>query len=70
VLGGVITVAFTYFFGMHSMGMHYAMTGVLAASMALVMVLIVALDWPFRGEVSVSSEPYKAVLDDVRAFER
>ena len=61
VLGGVTTVAFTYFFGMPSMGMHYAMTGVLAASMALVMVLIVALDWPFRGEVSISPAAYEAV---------
>ncbi len=61
VLGGVTTVAFTYFFGMPSMGMHYAMTGVLAASMALVMVLIIALDWPFRGQVSISPEAYEAV---------
>ena len=61
VLGGTITVAFTFFFGMPSMRMHYAMTGVLAASMALVMVLIVALDWPFRGTVSVSAEPFRAV---------
>ncbi len=61
MLGGVTTVAFTYFFGMPSMRMHYAMTGVLAASMALVMVLIVALDWPFRGQVSISPEAYEAV---------
>jgi hypothetical protein len=67
VLGGAITIAFTYFFGMPSMGMHYAMTGVLAASMALVMVLIVALDWPFRGTVSVSDEPFQAVRASMQA---
>ncbi len=66
VLGGAITVCFTFFFGMPSMGMHYAMTGVLAASMALVMVLIIALDWPFRGTVSVSSEPFKAVQENIK----
>jgi hypothetical protein len=69
VLGGAITIAFTYFFGMPSMRMHYAMTGVLAASMALVMVLIVALDWPFRGTVSVSAEPFEAVLQNMQAAE-
>ena len=46
--------------------MHYAMTGVLAASMALVIVLIVTLDWPFRGTVSVTAEPFKAVLDNIK----
>ena len=61
VLGGVTTVAFSFFFVMPSMRMHYAMTGVLAASMALVMVLIVALDWPFRGEVSIVPDAYAAV---------
>jgi hypothetical protein len=65
VLGGVITVAFSFFFGMPSMAMHYAMTGTLAASLALVMVLIVALDWPFRGQVSISPEAYETVLQDI-----
>jgi hypothetical protein len=65
VMGGVITVAFSFFFGMPSMGMHYAMTGVLALSMALVMVLIVALDWPFRGEVSISPAAFQAVQANI-----
>jgi hypothetical protein len=65
VMGGGITVAFTYFFGMPSMMMHYAMTGILAASMALVMVLIVSLDWPFRGEVSISPAAFQAVQQNI-----
>jgi hypothetical protein len=65
-LGGAITVAFTYFFGMHSIRMHYAMTGILAASMALVMVLIISLDWPFRGTVSVSPEAFAAVQGNMQ----
>jgi hypothetical protein len=36
-------------------------TATMAASLALVIVLIVALDRPFRGEVSVSSEAFVAV---------
>jgi hypothetical protein len=65
-MGGTITVAFSFFFGMHSMRMHYAMTGTLAASMALVMVLIIALDWPFRGEVSVTAGAFAAVQDNMK----
>jgi hypothetical protein len=38
--------------------MHVAMTGTLAATLALVVVLIVSLDWPFRGELSVTPDPF------------
>lgn len=61
MLGAIMTTSFSFFFGTPNMTMHYAMTGALAASMALVLVLIVALDWPFRGSVSVSAEAYEAV---------
>lgn len=50
ILGSVITVGFSFFFGMPDIRMHYAMTGTLAASMALVMVLIVSVDRPFLGD--------------------
>ncbi len=56
--GAAITTGFTYFFGYQNFGMHLAMTGTLAATLALVVVLIVALDWPFRGEISVTPDPF------------
>jgi len=65
-LGCVNTVVFSFFFGMPSQRMHYAMTGMLAGSMALVMVLIIALVWPFRGDLSVSVEPFLAVRDSMQ----
>lgn len=57
-IGGALTTGFTYLFGFESFRLHLTMTGAVAASLALVVVLIVALDWPFRGEVSVSPEAY------------
>ena len=56
--GGAITVGFTYLFGFHDFRMHVVMTMAVAASLALVVVLIIALDWPFRGEVSISPDAY------------
>ena len=56
--GAAITTGFTYLFGYQNFGMHLAMTGTLAATLALVVVLIVALDWPFRGEISVTPDPF------------
>jgi hypothetical protein len=38
--------------------------------MALVMVLIVALDWPFRGEVSISPTAFQAVQQDIAQQEQ
>lgn len=57
-ISGALTTGFTYLFGFDNFRMHLAMTGSVAMSLALVVVLIVALDWPFRGEVSVSAEAY------------
>jgi hypothetical protein len=59
--GGALTTGFTYLFGFHSFRMHLTMTAAVAASLALVVVLIVALDWPYRGEVSITPDAYVEV---------
>jgi hypothetical protein len=58
LLGGAITTAYTYFFGYHNFAMHMAMTGILAATLALVVVMIIDLDRPFRGAISVTADPF------------
>ena len=58
LIGGALTTGFTYLFGFHDFRMHMLMTMWVAASLSLVVVLIVALDWPFRGEVSISPDAY------------
>lgn len=67
-VGGLITVGYTYLFGMQSFRMHLLMTAGVTASMALVVILIVELDYPFRGTVSVSAEPYQHVLREMNAL--
>jgi hypothetical protein len=56
--GATITTAYTYLFGFENFAMHMAMTATVAATLALVIVMIIALDWPFRGEISVSPDPF------------
>jgi Protein of unknown function (DUF4239) len=56
--GAAITIAYTYLFGFENFALHLAMTAIVAATLALVIVMIIALDWPFRGEVSVSPDPF------------
>ena len=66
-LGAAITIGFTFLFGALNIKMHLAVTGMLAASLAVVIVLIVALDWPFRGALSVSNDAFRAVQENMRA---
>jgi Protein of unknown function (DUF4239) len=68
--GSALTVGFTYLFGTHHFRMHLAVTGMVAASMALVIVLIVALDRPFRGDLSVSGEAYENVSGSIAAVDQ
>jgi hypothetical protein len=56
--GGGLVVIYTYLFGFHDFRMHLVMTTVVTTSLALVVVLIISLDWPFRGAVSITPEPF------------
>jgi hypothetical protein len=55
ILGAAITIAFTYQFALGSIVMQGVMTAALGASVGLIFFLIVALDYPFRGDVAIGS---------------
>jgi hypothetical protein len=55
IVGALISVAFTYFFGVRSFAAQALMVSALAALIGLVLSVILALDLPFSGGISVSS---------------
>jgi riboflavin transporter FmnP len=61
IIAGAVSVIYTYLFGAKSFRIHVAVTGLVAASIALVFVLIIELDYPFRGELHVSDEAFVSV---------
>jgi hypothetical protein len=65
LLGGALTVGFSFLFGVPKFRIHMLMTGLLAASLALVIVLIVAFDCPFRGDLNVSADVYRRLYQRV-----
>jgi len=67
-LGAMLTVSFTYLFGLPNFIMHAVITAMLAASLAFVVVLIIAHDYPFRGSPSVSDEAFRAVKKNMETF--
>jgi len=67
LLGTAATIGYTYLFGMRSFRMHLAVTASVTASLSLVILLIVALDYPFRGELSVGTDSYESVRATIDA---
>ena len=61
VFGLGLVTAFIYLYGPHSFKIHAAVTGLTMLSIGLVFTLIIALDYPFRGALSVDDEAFKGV---------
>ena len=63
-LGAVLTICFTFFFGTENLIAQSLMTGILAAIIFSAVLVVVALDRPYTGAITVSREPIRAVLKD------
>ena len=53
IAGGVITIGFTYFFGVRNLGAQILMVASLAGMISLTLFLILSLDLPFSGDLAV-----------------
>lgn len=69
IIGGGIMVLMSYFIYMPSLRTHVLMNAAFSTLLGLMIFLIASLDNPFRGEVSVSADAYKAVLENVKDFD-
>jgi hypothetical protein len=61
--GAYITVGFTYFFGFDRTSMQQLMIGALSLLIGLVLFLVMALDFPYRGSIAVSPDAFRALLE-------
>ena len=66
-LGGVLTVAFAFFFGTENLRAQVLMTAILAFMVFMGLFVIVAIDHPFTGSVHVGGRPLERVLADLGA---
>jgi hypothetical protein len=62
ILGGVITVGFTYLFGLENSLVHLIMVGSLALIISLSLFTVAALDYPFRGDIHIHPSAYEQDL--------
>jgi hypothetical protein len=65
--GSALTISFCFLFGVPDLRLHALMTAAVAASVALVIFLIVSFDYPFRGAVSISPAAFVNVLTAIDA---
>ena len=63
VAGGMITVGFSYLFGTEDARLHMVMVAALSATVALVLLLLSALEHPFSGTVAVGPEAFRQLKD-------
>lgn len=63
IFGLLLVAIYLYLFGPHSYRIHMAVTTLTMLSIGLVFTLVIALDYPFRGEVSVDSDAYRGVKE-------
>jgi hypothetical protein len=63
ILGGVITLAFTYLFGLDNTTVHTLMVASLALTISLSLFTVAALDQPFKGDVRIHPAAFEQVLE-------
>ena len=69
LLGGAITIVLTYFMALERFNVHVWMTAFTAAMVALVVFMIVVVDHPFRGEVSIGPDAFELIYDQLMSQE-
>jgi hypothetical protein len=63
LLGGIITVVFTFFFGSQNLYAQLTMTTMLAVLIVLILFTILLMDFPYSGDLSISVTPFQQVLE-------
>lgn len=67
--GGIITIGFSYFFGVGNERAHTLMTLALAGMIGIGFYVILALDAPFTGDVAIAPEGFQQTLELIERLE-
>ena len=68
VISGIITILFTFFFGTENFIEQICMTCLLSSLIALVLFTIMVFDFPFTGDISISSGVFKQIMGSLGTF--
>jgi hypothetical protein len=62
-VGAAISIGVAYFFNIPDVKLHAILVALMGGFLAMVLFMIVINDKPFYGHVSISSDPYKLILE-------
>ena len=68
LVGGVVTVGFTYLLGVQTEGLHIVMILAYTLVLALILYAIRALDYPFDGLAQVGPDAFEAALSRMESY--
>ena len=63
LVGGLIMVLYTYFFGVRNIRAQYIMTSALTIMISLILFVVYVLDHPFTGTGKVSARPFSEAME-------
>jgi len=63
-VGAIISIGVAYFYNIPDLKLHAVLVSLMAAFLAMVLFMIVINDKPFYGYNSISSDPYKLILEN------
>jgi hypothetical protein len=67
IAGAVLTIGFAFFLGTENVSAHGVMIAVLGALVGVVFYVIVELDHPFSGAVSIGAEGFQDIIEMIEA---
>jgi hypothetical protein len=67
IIGGILTIFLTYFLALERFKVHVTMTIVSGILVSLLIFMIAAVDHPFRGGVSIGSDAFQLVYDQLES---
>ena len=65
IIGGIITVVFTFLFGSENLRTRIIMTALLSTLISLILFTVLEFNYPFSGNLSISSQP---ITNNLRFF--
>lgn len=69
ILGGMVTVGFSFFLRTRTLAVHVLLSSFASSILGLLIFLIVAMDHPLWGDISVDPAPFREVLLEAGAAE-
>lgn len=68
IIGAMTSIGFSLFFGTRSLSVQAAMTSLFAITNAIVILMILALDHPFTGDIRIKPDAFEQILNYLEGY--